>query len=504
MINKRNNVRGILNALGRKINEKSLSPIGQILSIIKFVGFRDLVSSLWAYIRFYGLKAFIKKVIYKIRQHQLDTLHQEPLNIPVLKDIENGCSIANVDHTVSIIVPVKNGGSDFLQLMIMLKSQKGFRGLEIIIVDSGSTDGSAEIARSLGAKVLYIPAEDFSHAHARNLGAENAIGDYLLFTVQDALPPDELWLYNLYQALVDPSVAAASCAEFPREYADLYCQISIWNHERFLGLNHGDRVSALPGVDDYLSLRRNAQLTDIACLIRKEVFLEYKFNLEYAEDLDLGIRLLKNGYRIAYLNSTSVIHSHLRTPYYFLKRGYVDNLALASIFPDFEKSMVGKIQSLNTISSSYPVICRLLHLFDEVDDQSVKLDLNALLIEIKIFLAKALQDKNREELEEVHERYLDNEYKNFLRSIIERDPSNQKPLDTGNILIRNLITLLEIIREYKGNSRNQIDRSIVDDVLQCIAKTYSYECGSYLARYYRFSPSSSEVITIHNKLKSGI
>jgi hypothetical protein len=51
--------------------------------------------------------------------------------------------------------------------------------------------------------------------------------------------------------------------------------------------------------------------------------------------LDLGLRLIKDGYEIAFLGSTRIIHSHNRPAYYYLKRGYVENVFLPRIFLDY-------------------------------------------------------------------------------------------------------------------------------------------------------------------------
>ena len=72
--------------------------------------------------------------------------------------------------TVSVVVPVKDAGAELTDLIVRMKEQKGFRAVEIVIVDSGSTDGSAETAEALGATVVRIAPEEFSHSYARNFG----------------------------------------------------------------------------------------------------------------------------------------------------------------------------------------------------------------------------------------------------------------------------------------------------------------------------------------------
>jgi hypothetical protein len=74
---------------------------------------------------------------------------------------------------------VKDAGAELTDLITRMKAQKGFRAVEIVVVDSGSTDGSAETAEALGATVVRIRPEEFSHSHARNLGAARATGDWM-------------------------------------------------------------------------------------------------------------------------------------------------------------------------------------------------------------------------------------------------------------------------------------------------------------------------------------
>lgn len=93
-----------------------------------------------------------------------------------------------LDATVSFIIPTYNDGDDLDQLLPMLLGQRGFASVEVIAVDSGSEDGTPAKAEGLGARVVPIRKEDFSHSNARNTGAQNANGDYFVFTTQDALP----------------------------------------------------------------------------------------------------------------------------------------------------------------------------------------------------------------------------------------------------------------------------------------------------------------------------
>jgi len=236
---------------------------------------------------------------------------------------------------VSVVVPVKNAGAELTDLILRMKEQEGFRAVEVVIVDSGSTDGSAETAAALGAIVVRIAPEEFSHSYARNLGAERASGDYVLFTVQDALPTSSRWLHEMFVALKRYQAAAVSCGERPRPDSDLFYRAISWSHERFMSAKGRDVVLHGAADDTPMERRRNGQVSDTACLIGRDLFLRYRHRGNYAEDLDLGLRLTADAYRLVFLASTRIVHSHNRPAYYHLRRCYVEHLALFEMLPGF-------------------------------------------------------------------------------------------------------------------------------------------------------------------------
>jgi hypothetical protein len=206
-----------------------------------------------------------------------------------LIDISDPENISVEDTTISVIIPVLNGARHLRLLLPTLKKQKGIKTIEIIIVDSGSTDGNIEICKNFETTIVTITPDEFSHSYARNIGAENAHGSYLLFLTQDALPTTDTWLYEMLSVLKKNDVVAVSCKEYPRSDADLFGRIQMWMHYNWLGMANQDKVFSKPISDDYHSLRKNSQLSNVACLVKKEVFLKYKFQGEYAEDIDLGL-----------------------------------------------------------------------------------------------------------------------------------------------------------------------------------------------------------------------
>src|ERR1051325_4035696 len=90
-------------------------------------------------------------------------------------------------NLLSVIIPVFNGGK-FLRAAVQSVLDLGYEPLELIIVDDGSTDGTAGIARALPAELQYLTQANRGPAGARNAGLRRARGDVIGF-----LDADDLW-----------------------------------------------------------------------------------------------------------------------------------------------------------------------------------------------------------------------------------------------------------------------------------------------------------------------
>ena len=89
---------------------------------------------------------------------------------------------------VSIVVPTRNGVATLPALIEAIAAQADAAARELIVVDSGSTDGTLEVVRAAANHVIEIPSSRFNHGTSRNLGLERASGRFVVLTVQDARP----------------------------------------------------------------------------------------------------------------------------------------------------------------------------------------------------------------------------------------------------------------------------------------------------------------------------
>src|SRR5215470_3609761 len=100
---------------------------------------------------------------------------------------------------VTVAIPVLNGARYLEEVLSAVRGQKIDRELEILVIDSGSTDGSLSIAERHGARIHEIPKSEFSHGGTRNLAMKLADGDHVAFITQDATPAHERWLGALLE-----------------------------------------------------------------------------------------------------------------------------------------------------------------------------------------------------------------------------------------------------------------------------------------------------------------
>lgn len=436
------------------------------------------------FIKIYGFANFVKKArTILFPNHALRYLDKSA-SVTILGkksyvDLKTISIISEIiDKKISVIIPTKNAGSDFSLLMKVLRLQEGFREIEIIIVDSGSTDDTVQIAEINDAIVVKIDPSEFSHSFARNLGAEHATGDYLLFTVQDALPPNSTWLYELFQVLKNQDVVAVSCAETPREDADLFYRQICWNHYNFLGINDGDRIFSLPEKLDNISLRQNGQLSDLANLISRDVFNKYHYRLDYAEDLDLGIRLIKDGHKIAFLGSVRIIHSHNRLPYYFLKRGYVDNQFLSEVFDDFVIPKISMPSFVPDMAFTYNFLNELI---SHINNLPKPLTPKMFETNMSDLFAQRYKFEYPGELPIITEQYLDVKARDFLESLIKTSGFQFAGRRYDGFLTMAFFGYVNITFNYLKNTYETIDDSLITEIKKCFYKSFSIVVGAHLS-----------------------
>ena len=120
-----------------------------------------------------------------------------------------------------------------------LPRRKARFGPVVVAVDSGSTDGTLELLRRSGARILTVASGEFNHGGTRNLALKSVETEFAVLTVQDALPASRTWLDALVCPLVQNSSLAGTWARHvrARTRADSPCTTSA------TGLAHRHQVA---------------------------------------------------------------------------------------------------------------------------------------------------------------------------------------------------------------------------------------------------------------------
>jgi rhamnosyltransferase len=210
---------------------------------------------------------------------------------------------------ISVVIPTKDGGADLDRCLAGIAGQRVEEDVEVVVVDSGSTDGSPARARAAGAVVHEIPAEEFGHGRTRNLGVRLARGELIVFTSQDAVADDEGWLAHLRCATRSgPDVAGAYGRQVPHPDAR--------PPERFfLDFLYGasPRVQRL---DDGEELTYESTLfSNVNAAVPRALLERFPFrdDLTMSEDQEWSRRVLRAGLSLVYEPRAVVRHSHAYT-----------------------------------------------------------------------------------------------------------------------------------------------------------------------------------------------
>jgi rhamnosyltransferase len=222
------------------------------------------------------------------------------------------------DPLVSIILRSFNEGWALRETLPALQTQN-YRDWELIVIDSGSTDGSVELLRqATPSHFIQITPEQYNPSRVMNLGMKLARSDFGIFLNADATPQGVEWLGPLVLALTDPKTAAVFGRQIPRpRCAAVYAH----DYERCFG-----------------SLRESARwdhfFSMVSSGVRKDVWSKRGFleTLQYSEDDEYTRWCRAQGYRVAYCPESVVMHSHNYTPTQAYQRSFGEAKALAAVW----------------------------------------------------------------------------------------------------------------------------------------------------------------------------
>jgi GT2 family glycosyltransferase len=230
-------------------------------------------------------------------------------------------------HRVSILMPLMDAEQALRTTLPILLSQEAEAEIEIVGVDSASDDGTIAVLEEFDATAIGIDPTEFDHGLTRNLLAEHARGDVLIFLNERSRPCDSDWLAPLLRALdADPTVAGASSRVLPYPDAD-----PLSRRDGELEVSGGSErlVKRIEDWDDYEAMpveqrRLLLNFHTVSAAVRADVMRQYPFRSVRAigEDLLWAREVLEAGMALVHETGSRVYHSHD----YSLRRRFMRNV----------------------------------------------------------------------------------------------------------------------------------------------------------------------------------
>ncbi|MBU4352886.1 MAG: glycosyltransferase [Nanoarchaeota archaeon] len=213
---------------------------------------------------------------------------------------------------ISIIIPAYNAAQTLPACLAALQRQTQPPD-EIIVVDDGSQDQTAQVARAYGAQLLEQPHQ--GPAAARNLGIRQARGDIAFFTDADC-EPVPTWVAEMMRPFADPRVVGVKGSYRTHQQERVARLAQCEFEERYDRL---ERLATIDFIDTYAAAFRLAVLREMGGF-------DPAFPQANNEDVDLSYRLARAGCRLMFNRQAVVYHRHPNTWRAYLcrkiKRGY--------------------------------------------------------------------------------------------------------------------------------------------------------------------------------------
>lgn len=213
---------------------------------------------------------------------------------------------------VTVALPVLDGGPLLGEVLAAVRAQEVDRPVELLVIDSGSSDGSVALARRHGARVVEIPRAEFGHGRTRNRLMELSTGDHVAFLTQDSTPAHARWLAALLAGFAG-DVALVFGPQRPRPDASPMVRREL--------LELFERID--PG-GPFFSSANGA--------VARWAWERVPFrDVAYGEDHALARDMRAAGFAKAYAPEAEVLHSHDHPPLRAFKRYFDDFRALSRV-----------------------------------------------------------------------------------------------------------------------------------------------------------------------------
>ncbi len=222
---------------------------------------------------------------------------------------------------LSVVIRTLNEAKHLPALLAAIQSQVlGPHSCEVVLVDSGSTDATLQVAEQFNCRIVHIRKEDFSFGRSLNMGCQAANGDALVFVSGHCVPVNAQWLGKLVAPLGQDHVVYSYGGQVGDE--------STHFSERQIFAKYFPAQSKVPQDGFYCNNANSALLRSEWELVR------FDEDITGLEDMFLAKELVQLGRQLAYVADAKVFHLHDETWRQVRRRFEREAIALQRIMPE--------------------------------------------------------------------------------------------------------------------------------------------------------------------------
>jgi rhamnosyltransferase len=225
----------------------------------------------------------------------------------------------NTAEQCSVVIRAFNEEKNIGRVLQGIK-QQSVKQVEIILVDSGSTDATINIAKKFGVEVISIPPESFSFGYSLNCGITTTSNEYVVIASAHVYPLYSDWLERLLAPFNDPQIALTYGKQRGNE------NTHFSEHQVFTQWYPEQSVVK----------QRHPFCNNANAAIRRDLWKIHPYDetLSGLEDIEWAHYMIGLGYSIAYVADAEVIHVHNETPRKVYNRYRREAMAFKRIFPE--------------------------------------------------------------------------------------------------------------------------------------------------------------------------
>lgn len=228
---------------------------------------------------------------------------------------------------VSVVIRTLNEERYLEELLSAIQSQILVNVLcEVVIIDSGSTDRTLQIAEEFSCRITHIDKQDFTFGRSLNWGSHFAQGDYLVYVSGHCIPASDSWLENLVAPLLEGLSGYSYGRQLGRDTTK-FSEIQLF--EKYF-----PEFSDIPQEGFFCNNANSA--------ISRDVWEAFKFdeNVTGLEDMELAKRYVEAGGSIAYVAEAPVFHIHDEVWAQTKRRYERESVALRIIMPELRITFI--------------------------------------------------------------------------------------------------------------------------------------------------------------------